>query len=247
MARAASSISIKPGVKYSRAGEKGLEITGEQGRFTDWMYGEIAPYVKGHVLEIGSGLGTYSERLLKRDSGAVFSDVDSAFVRGLKRRFPRNEALILDMSSKSQIAALKKRHRFDTIIFLNVLEHVKNDEEALRLMRSLLSKNGRIICLVPTHPFLYNTMDKSVGHYRRYTKKEISAKIASAGFFVEKAFYFNAFAIPGWYLGGLLKRNVVPGNAMRLFNTLVPVFRFIERNVLFRSIGISTIVVARRK
>lgn len=210
------------------------------------MYDEIKPFIKGHVLEIGSGVGTYSAYLCKNDKQAVFSEIDPGYVQVLKKRFPKNDVFLFDMSSPEQVSAVGKNHKFDTIIFLNVLEHVKEDQKALKLLRTLLKPKGRIICLVPTHKFLYNSIDKSIGHYRRYTKKEIVAKVEHQGYSIEKVFSFNIFAIPGWFfVGNVLKKKVVTSSSMSLFNAFVPLFKFIEHYILFRSIGISTIIVAR--
>jgi SAM-dependent methyltransferase len=233
---------------YGAVGNRNLEIVHQQSRFTQWMYDQIRPHIRGHVLEIGSGVGTYSRYLIRHDPGVVLSELDPGYVKQLRKRFPKNDVLAFDMSSPKSVAGVRKRHKFDTIIFLNVLEHVREDRRALRLLRSLLRKDGRIICLVPTHKFLYNCIDESIGHCRRYTKDELRSKVERAGYTVESLFSFNAFAIPGWYLNGnLLKQRIVNPSAMRLFNAIVPAFRVIERYVLFRSVGISTIIVARRK
>lgn len=243
---AAKRAAARSADEYTVEGDRSLEITRAQSRFTDWMYDEVRPYVRGHVLEVGSGIGTYSAYIARQDRKAVFSEIDRSYVARLAKRFPRNDVFLLDISDQKHIAAVRRRHRFDTIIFLNVLEHVKDDRRALRLLRTLLVPGGRIICLVPTHKFLYNSIDRSIHHYRRYTKDELSSKVAGAGFKVERMFSFNFFAIFGWWVNGnLLKRSMVGGGALRLFNALVPVFRLFERWVLRRSVGISTIIVAR--
>jgi SAM-dependent methyltransferase len=220
-------------------------VTGDQGRFTQWMFDTIKPYVRGRVLEVGSGIGTFSARLRTIDRNAVFSDVDPDFLRRLRRRFPKNTTLSLDISDPKQMSLARSLGPFDTIVFLNVLEHVEDDVRALRLLRTLLSPTGRIVCLVPTHKFLYNPIDESLGHYRRYTKEELAQKVRTNGYRIEDIFAFNVFAIPGWFVtGNLLRRRTVNPGAMRLFNWFVPVFSLLDRVVLRRRIGISTIVVA---
>ncbi|MBR9700784.1 class I SAM-dependent methyltransferase [Candidatus Woesearchaeota archaeon] len=233
---------------YPEEGNRSLEITANQTNFTDWMYAEISPWISGHILEIGSGLGTYSRYILKDDPKAVLSDVDVVYVKKLNKKFPKNKAVQLDISDEKQIAKLRKTERFDTIIFLNVLEHVEKDEKALRLLRTLLTPNGRIICLVPTHRWLYNPLDKALGHWRRYTKKELKHKVGNEGYEVEAMFSFNFFAIFGWFLNGnILRKKIIGSGSMKLFNSLVGIFKFIEHYMLFQKIGISTIIVGLNK
>lgn len=100
---------------------------------------------------------------------------------------------------------------------------------------------------MPAHKFLFNCIDKAIGHYRRYTKKEIISKIQQTPFELVKLFYFNFAAIPGWYINGnIFKKSVINENAMGLFNVIVPLLEFVEHHIFCRRLGISLIAVLSR-
>jgi hypothetical protein len=134
---------------------------------------------------------------------------------------------------------------FDTILCLNVLEHIADDDQALRTFGELLSDQGRLILWVPAMPQLYGEIDQAIGHHRRYEREALAAKLHAAGFAVEHAFYFNIPGVLGWYLNAvLLKRRSVPGLQARLANLLVPWLTLEE--YLRLPIGMSLIAVGRR-
>ena len=90
---------------------------------------------------------------------------------------------------------------------MNVLEHIENDVFALRQLYKMLKKDGMLIILVPCHKFLYNIIDTQVGHFRRYTKKDLESKIRNTQFTIDSIFYFNLLGIIGWYMNGSLAKN----------------------------------------
>jgi SAM-dependent methyltransferase len=115
---------------------------------------------------------------------------------------------------------------FDTIVCLNVLEHVEDDLGSLRAMRTLLAPRGRLVLLVPALRTLYGTLDQALGHYRRYGPRELREKFAAAGFLMRHLEYFNLAGIPGWWLTGrVLRRRLLPAASLRWYDRLVPLFR----------------------
>src|SRR5438094_890206 len=118
---------------------------------------------------------------------------------------------------------------FDTILCANVLEHIGDDGRALRAMCDLLTPGGRIVLIIPALRVLYGEIDRSIGHYRRYSRREIEEKLGVAGLRVEHVSYFNTLGVPGWFLNArLLRRRSVPGVQARLHDRLVPLLR-VER------------------
>ncbi len=113
---------------------------------------------------------------------------------------------------------------------------------------NILKKNGKFVLLVPAHKFLYNCIDEAIGHFRRYTRKAIESKIAQTNFKIGSLFYFNFLAIFGWYLqGNILKKTQVGTGKMKLFDSLVPIMRFVERYIILRKLGISLTVILEKK
>jgi SAM-dependent methyltransferase len=130
---------------------------------------------------------------------------------------------------------------------LNVLEHIEADGRALRNMRELLSDGGKLVLLVPAGPYLFGTLDKAIGHYRRYDERGLRSLVANAGFRVDQVRPFNFFGIPGWFLASrVLKRRMPPRGLLGLFNLLAPMFILIEEN-LRPPLGQSLICIATKE
>lgn len=216
--------------------------------FSSWMYETIKPYIKGDILEVGSGLGIYSRFLYRDFRGKLcLTDINENYVAELRREFPRHRVLVekLDLGSRGDFQSLRiKGLRYDTIICMNVLEHVDDDVTALRELKRLLRDDGVLILLVPAHKSLYNSIDRAVGHFRRYSKQELVSKLRRAGFLICEVFYYDVFGIIGWYLNGnLLGRRNIDRRAFGFFNTLVPILRILDRLPPFRITGISVIAL----
>lgn len=145
------------------------------------------------------------------------------------------------------------RKQFDTIICLNVLEHIEDDLTALRHMREILERqNGKLLLQVPAHQVLYGTMDALAGHYRRYSRGYLKHQLQDAGFHIEKLFFFNSFGALPWFLNArVLKPKTLE---MGVLNTqlvvydryFIPILRQIEALIRF-PVGQSLMAVAQAK
>ncbi len=213
-------------------------------RYNAWLIDRVLPWVGRRVLEIGAGVGTMSAFLADRER-VVLSDTNAGYVERLRARFAghpqvRVAALRLPASDGDLPA-----ERLDTIICLNVLEHVREDELSLATMFQLLQPGGRLVLLVPSLPAIYGTLDRALGHFRRYTPSELRHKYAAAGFRMRHLEYFNMAGIPGWWFTGrVLKRELIPTASLRWYDALVPLFR-LERFLPWR-LGQSLIAVGER-
>lgn len=213
-------------------------------RYNRWLIERVAPWVGQRVLEIGAGVGTMSALLLDRER-LVLSDINPHYIERLKARFGSQEQvrvvpLRLPATNGDLVA-----ERLDTIICLNVLEHVRDDELSLATMFQLLQPGGRLVLLVPSLPVIYGTLDRALGHFRRYTPSELRRKYAIAGFRMRHLEYFNLAGVPGWWFTGrVLKRELIPTGSLRWYDALVPLFR-LERFLPWR-LGQSLIAVGER-
>src|SRR5262249_227285 len=117
----------------------------------------------------------------------------------------------------------------DTILCINVLEHVADDAQVLRAFYDTLPPGGRLILLAPQHPGLYTGMDRSLGHCRRYTRNELAAKFQAAGFDVQRLPRFTRLGGLGWFVAGKFfrRRTLTPGQ-MKLFEWLLPLAKLVE-------------------
>lgn len=214
-------------------------------RFNRWMAEMIKPWVGDEVLEIGAGMGNMSQTLLPRKS-YVATDVDKIYLDYLANLFngtPRVTVARLDIYDDAAFAAYKDR--FDTVVCLNVLEHIRDDERALRNMFQSLRSGGRLCLLVPRDPALYGTLDKALDHYRRYTTDEAEAKLKAAGFSVDKTFTFNRAVVPAWYINSrVLKKKTFNKFQLKVFDSLVWFWRLVDRILPWQ--GVSLVAIARK-
>ena len=135
---------------------------------------------------------------------------------------------------------------YDSIVAMNVVEHIENDSLALHNCYKLLAKGGHVIILVPAYQWLYNKFDKGLEHFRRYTKSKLTDIIAKNGFEIIHNQYFNFVGIAGWFVtGSLLKKETIPEGQMGLYNTLVPAIKIIDK-VVMNTMGLSTICVGKK-
>jgi glycosyltransferase involved in cell wall biosynthesis len=201
------------------------------GAFNRWMYRQIAPFVGKSVLEAGCGIGNLTELLLDSDQ-LVASDFDPFYVEMIGRRFGHLEnfgTVRMDLTRSEDWVRLSGKS-FDTIICLNVLEHIAPDEEVLGHFYRALRPGGHAIILVPQHPWLYTPADKTLGHERRYSEGELCSKIERAGFEVVHRQGFNRLGMLGWYVSGKIlgKTDLSPGQ-MKMYNRILPLAKLIER------------------
>jgi SAM-dependent methyltransferase len=214
-------------------------------RYNRWMVGQITPFLGQRVLEIGAGIGSLTRHLVGREL-VVASDVSPRYLRMLANTFEhhaRVQVRPLDLAAfdPAELADL----RLDTVVCLNVLEHVADDAAALRRLAASLVPGGRLVLLVPAHRRLYGAIDQAIQHHRRYERGELAAALEAAGFRVEHVAFFNRLGTVGWYLNSvLLRRRAVPGFQLRLQNLLVPVLR--AEQALPLPFGLSLVAVGRR-
>ena len=213
--------------------------------FHRWMSDMLRPFVGARVLEIGAGIGNLSARLLPRDRYTV-SDVNPHYLRYL-RNFtegkPYMDVCRVDLASTTDFASLAGE--YDTVLCVNVLEHVDDERGALRNMHTALQPGGRIVLLVPRGPELYGSLDDVLGHQRRYTPDGLRAILAAEGFVVEQILDFNRVTTPGWWFNGqVLKRRHFSKLQLKIVNSMTWLFRRLERLLPWQ--GVSLIAVARR-
>jgi SAM-dependent methyltransferase len=220
-------------------------------RYHAWIARELAPYAGQRMLEVGCGIGNMSDYFLACDL-LVCMDVAPTHVEAIRRRYAHRPNVVTymgDITDPTAITALRA-YRFDTVLCLNVLEHIADDQRALAHMYELLQPGGRLLLFVPAGAYLFGTLDLALGHYRRYERHTLAPLVQQTGFILERLSYLNLAGIPGWWLNSrVLGRHLLPEGQLRLFNRLAPLFIAVER--LIRSfwdvpIGQSLLCVARR-
>jgi SAM-dependent methyltransferase len=225
-----------------------LEIMKNAKNYHKWFYSQFNKHLGQRIIEIGAGIGN-EVHLLQDRNLVVAVDTSENCVEYMKRRFIGQSNILPvkgDVTSK-EILELRE-YSPDTVICVNVLEHVKGDDTALSHMFELLGQNGKLILGVPAFQFLFGSIDRVVGHHRRYNKNELREKLADAGFKVLDIFYMNSISIFGWFLNNrILKLNVESLMQVKLFDTfVVPWLSVVERAVR-PPFGLSIVAIAEKE
>jgi len=242
----------KSGLPTDPSGWETLELFAEAPAFNRWLFDRIAPFCKGEVMEAGSGIGNISGLLLDHHFKLTVSDMRAEYCRLLTDKFGGNPNLQAVHQLDLSLLDFENRYpdllnRFDTVIALNVVEHIKEDALAIRNAGKLLRNKGNLIILVPSGRYLYNRFDRELGHYRRYSGKAVSRLLSDAGLQVFYSRYFNSGGIAGWWFSGsVLKKKIIPGFQLRIFNRLVPFFRILDQCTA-KVAGLSVIAVAAKQ
>ncbi|TPV33858.1 class I SAM-dependent methyltransferase [Paucihalobacter ruber] len=232
-------------------GETTLTVISEAHQFNNWMYQTIKPFIKGNVLEIGSGIGNISKLVLNDGYNLMLSDIRQVYCNKLIKEFEghQNYSGIIQMDlTDSNFEEKFKSHlrKYDTVFALNVVEHIKNDSLALQNCHKLLKDSGHLIILVPSYQKLYNKFDEQLGHYKRYNKSTLSKLFKENKICIIHKQYFNFTGIFGWYItGSLFKKDAIPGGQMKLYNAMVPIFKVVDK-IIFNRMGLSTIIIGKK-
>jgi SAM-dependent methyltransferase len=218
-----------------------------------WIAEHFQPWLGKRVLDIGGGHGPHLDHVVAPGRFVMSVDRSPECVAEMRRRFDGQafEARVGDISDGSFAAELAAGD-FDTVICVNVLEHVEDDRRALRGMASILrARAGRLFLLVPAHPALYGTPDRLAGHYRRYSRRRLVRAVSEAGFDVTRSSYFNGLgAIPYLLNARVLRPRTLSGSVdaqIVVFDRyIVPVLRRLER-LIPMPFGQSLIVCAEAR
>jgi glycosyltransferase involved in cell wall biosynthesis/ubiquinone/menaquinone biosynthesis C-methylase UbiE len=219
---------------YKDTGDTGPEILdalADANRFNRWMAETVAPYLGPHVLELGAGMGNLTRHLARRRKRYVATDIDREHLARLQARLahrPNVSTALCDLTRSCDFAPFERQ--MDAVVCLNVLEHVEDDMAGLRNIYSTLRANGKAVVLVPQGAGVFGTLDEALGHFRRYSKEELAAKMKAIGFRVERVLEFNRMTYPGWYFNGrILKRRTFSRLQLLIFDRFVPVWRRLDR------------------
>jgi SAM-dependent methyltransferase len=216
------------------------------GNYHRWILQLCGPYLGRRLLEVGCGIGTLTERFHTR--GTVLAvDKDVRRLEELRARWPAPvPPLTAQWDVAEPVPDAVRAFRADTVVCVNILEHVAQDEQALRNFHDLLCPGGRLIVYVPALPGLFGSLDRELEHLRRYRKRDLLALGVRAGFRTEAAHYVNLPGVLGWWLNGrLLKRRLFSSRQVALFDRFVPLIAWWEER-LPPCFGQSLFYVGRR-
>jgi len=164
----------------------------------------------------------------------------------LKNKFSQNNDVSVNFFDITQPPPEHLVGSFQTVIGINVLEHIEDDEKALFHLGTVLKPSGRLLLLVPAKRWAYTELDRQLGHFRRYEKKELGEKLGKASFQIEKLYFFNIVGLLSWIIRDKLQRSGgLRPYQIASFDTIVPILKRIEAKVSL-PVGISLIAIAQK-
>jgi SAM-dependent methyltransferase len=213
-----------------------------------WQFNMIAPYVRGRVLEVGGGIGNFTADLARAAESVVSIEPNQHCYNQLvekTRALPNVTAL--NVSAESLSGHLPPEFGADTVVCMNVLEHIQDDVAAVGAFTRLLKPGGRLVLLVPAVSAAFGFIDEQLGHFRRYSRRGLKALLIEAGFAPEKIRFFNFIGLWAWWWNARFARREKQSDAQIYFfdRFLVPPLSFIER-ILPVPTGQSLLAVGRK-
>ncbi len=170
-----------------------------------WILHWFVPYLGKRVVEVGAGVGTFSNYLL---NGAEVSDL--TLVEPADNLFPvLQQRLSRDARVKlvhGYLEDLDSSLSADSVVLVNVLEHIADSHAFLQAVHRILTPGGTLLVLVPALSWLYGSLDTAFSHVRRYSKPVLADELEKAGFRIERLRYFNLFGVATWFLAGKVFR-----------------------------------------
>lgn len=223
-----------------------LNAMEEAQRYHRWILRYFQPYLGRRIMEIGAGAGTFASRLIESAPESEFFLFEPAanLFPLLRRRFEGDSRV---QTYNDSVDARAASVAPDTVVMVNVLEHVENDAECLRQIYALLPTDGHLLVFVPALPAIYGSLDRAFEHFRRYRKAELSTALAGAGFRTLHIRYFNLVGVAAWFLSGrILKHTTVPAGNVRFYDRwVVPPSSWME-NWWEPPVGQSLLAVAHK-
>tara|TARA_B100001540_G_scaffold315430_1_gene342655 strand:+ start:1658 stop:2434 length:777 start_codon:yes stop_codon:yes gene_type:complete len=224
-----------------------LEVLSHLPNYYNWIIEIFRPKLRGHVVEVGSGIGTIAEMILPEvtsleliEPSKHLTDLFSESLKG------SSKVEVVNASIEQRLPRIGESS-VDAVVMVNVLEHVERDKEAIDLLYRVLKRDGHLLLFVPALAFLFSELDKVHGHLRRYSKKSLEKLVNDSGFEIELSRYFDfSGIIPWWLINKVFKQTSFnPRIAQAYDSYIIPFTKFFETRVS-PPLGKNIILIARR-
>lgn len=214
--------------------------------YHDWITRAFTPYLGEHAAEVGAGCGSYSDNLLAAGvKQLVAFEPSSNMYQQLESKFSKHPN-VKTINAIFQDHYQEYRQKFDSVVYVNVLEHIENDLEELEMVHTSLKDDGHVLIFVPALSWLYGELDRKVGHFRRYHKKPLNQLVKDAGFDVIFSYYFDVAGILPWYVSFVLFKAEMSGANVQLYDRwVVPIMSRVE-TIIKPPLGKNILLVAKK-
>lgn len=224
---------------------KELEAMSSAEHYRRWIVDSFASYLGPEVAEVGAGIGSITRILLERPITRLVAFEPST------NMFPMLATAVQGEPRATAINGIfgagQAGQNFDSIAYINVLEHVEHEREELAAAFAALKPGGYLLVFVPALAWLYSDFDREVGHFRRYTRPVLEKLVAAAGFEVVESRYFDFAGVLPWYIYFTLMGGSMRRGSVSLYDRLVvPPMRRVE-GVVKPPLGKNILLAARRR
>jgi SAM-dependent methyltransferase len=212
-----------------------LDLFAAARRWKSYWASKVDPFVRGEVLEVGAGIGTNTLALCDASRHRwTCLEPDPSLADKLRAAIasaPLGSAAQIIVGTTRDLQAVPS---FDSVLYIDVLEHIDDDREELRRASTLLRPGGHLIVLAPAHQFLYSAFDKAIGHYRRYSRRDL-VRTAPPTIVVRRAMYLDAVGLAASLTNRLALRQALPTAAQIQFwdRMIVPLSRVVDPMLAF--------------
>ena len=228
-----------------------LEVMSDAQNYVGWIFSElIAPHLGRSVLEIGSGIGTYSSRIATDPNVERLTcvEVDQRCVDTARKAIDAVVHKPVEHVVGDYLGAPLPKDKYDTALLINVLEHLQDDRAAVRKARSELRMDGSLVIFVPAFELLMSGLDRRLGHYRRYTTGSLRQLLEGAGFTVTALRYYNVVGFLGWlWRFRILGRTEQSPRLVRFFDRVILPAQLRVERMLPLPVGQSVYAVAKKR
>jgi SAM-dependent methyltransferase len=223
---------------------KELDAMGCAEHYRRWIVDSFAPYLGARVAEVGAGIGSITRLLLRQPVGRVVAFEPSSNMFPVLAEAVRGEPRATAV--RGLFGPAQAGEEFDSVAYINVLEHVEHEREELDAAHAALRRGGHLLVFVPALAWLFSDFDREVGHYRRYSRDGLERVVAHAGFEVVTSRYFDIAGVLPWYIHFTLLGGGMGRGSVSLYDRLVvPPMRLVE-SLVPPPIGKNVLLVARR-
>lgn len=215
-----------------------LRVFSEAKRWKHYLAGALRPYIRGAVLEVGAGLSETTPYLVNPDvSQWLCLEPDSALFNATAQQLAARNLPVTAIARQGTIDDLQATELFDTILYIDVLEHIEDDAAEMQKAAAHLRHGGNIIVLSPAYQWLYSPFDKAIGHYRRYNKKTLRSA-APVGLEERSMFYLESAGLFLLAMNRFIFRKKYPSRKTVQFwdRLLIPVSKLADK-ILLHSTG----------
>lgn len=216
--------------------------------YQHWQFQMVAPFLAGDILEVGGGIGNFTPLLASvAQSVTTLEPNEFCFQQLSEKITPLKNVLAHRVTVETLHQVIPAERKFDSIVLMNVLEHIQDDRAVLAELKKFLAPGGRIIVLVPAARWAFGPVDIRLGHYRRYDRRSARALLANLQLESDAMRYYNFVGLWGWWWNSKMGRRLNQSDAqIRFFDRwIVPGLSRLE-NFLPPPVGQSILFVARQ-